>query len=98
MSYLDEVKAIIDTEIQSSDDPERIKKLTEARTKVDSAEADGLALLEKHNKLKKDYIELVKSAPVTQDNPNPAAPKKLSNKEILEKAGLKEQIKFYKEN
>ena len=97
MGKLDELKNLIDAAFKSATEPDAVKALSAQLNLVNEAVAEEQELLTKHDKLKKDYVNAIKSTVVPGMVNGPLHSQEMSTREIIEKAGLTDVIKNYQE-
>lgn len=97
MGKLDELKNIIDAAFKSATEPDAVKALSAQLNLVNEAMAEEQDLLNKHDKLKKDYVSAIKSTVVPGMVNGPQHSREMSTREIIAKAGLTDAIKNYQD-
>lgn len=77
-------------------DPEVLKPLATIQNLIGEAEKEEGEFLSKHDKLKQDYKEAIKSQVVTsQPTIGPVKPKQKTAREILVETGLDKKIQIF---
>ena len=97
MGKLDELKSMIDAAFKSATEPDAVRTLGAQLNLVNEAMAEEQELLNKHDKLKKDYVSAIKSTVVPGMVNGPQHSQSMSTRDIIAKAGLTDVIKNYQD-